>query len=129
MANDYALLKLKERVKSDSFIPLNSNTPDIKNHQKLSIYGYPGSKYNSATKSAISGQVIVNQFGSSRAGRLLEKNKEKGKIVHQISTLPGVSGAPIILEVDKHLTIVGIHKAGVRSEKNGIANVGRMITD
>lgn len=62
-------------------------------------------------------------------GKIVEVKKEKGELIHQISTEKGQSGAPIVLENEDHeLQIVGIHKGGVKTEKYGDANSGRLIT-
>lgn len=43
---------------------------------------------------------------------------EKGEIIHLISTLQGQSGSPIILINDEKLSIVGIHKGGIKTKIN-----------
>ena len=48
-----------------------------------------------------------------------------GEIKHKTSTLPGQSGAPIILDDSGKFKIVGIHKGGIKEEQ---VNGGRIMT-
>ena len=50
VTHDYALLKLKKKIEAKDFIPLNGDTPQLKNDKKLSIYGYPGDSYEPTNK-------------------------------------------------------------------------------
>ena len=49
----------------------------------------------------------------------------QSSLKHQISTLTGTSGAPILLFENNKISIVGIHKGGHKVEK---ANAGRLVT-
>ena len=62
----------------------------------------------------------VDQWGLIRSNRVLIINKEKGKILYDISTEEGQSGASIInIDASERLSIIGIHKGGVLTEING----------
>ena len=58
--------------------------------------------------------------------------KEKGELIHRVSSLKGQSGAPIIkVEQNKELSIIGIHKGGINvkiGHSKTTANSGRLLT-
>ena len=56
----------------------------------------------------------MNQWGLIRSGCIELIDERKGKIQHLISTMPGQSGAPMILINDDKLSIIGIHKGAVK---------------
>ena len=76
-------------------MPLSDKGDKITNENKLSIYGYPAQKFTPTNKQKTNYQA--SQFGSTESGRLIDKNIEKGEILHQISTLPGMSGTSIVM--------------------------------
>ena len=45
VTNDYALLKLKNKVKPDNFMPLSGDVEKLRKSKKISIFGYPSEKY------------------------------------------------------------------------------------
>lgn len=45
--NDYALLKLKEKVETDNFIEMSGNMDLITKDSKIAIFGYPDEAYRS----------------------------------------------------------------------------------
>ena len=56
----------------------------------------------------------------------MEVRKEKGELIHRVSSLKGQSGAPIIkVGQNKELSIIGIHKGRI---KDCCANSGRLLT-
>ena len=110
-AYDYGLLKLKKRVPTDNFIPLSKNTQRITNKTPISIYGYPGNKYKRENEYASS--LGVHQHGLTDTNIILKVRKDKQEIVHKLSTEKGQSGAPIFLEDNDKLAIIGIHKGGI----------------
>lgn len=57
--------------------------------------------------------------------------KEKKDIIYKLSTLPGQSGAPLLLiDKDQSFKIIGIHKGGVtvKDMKEDMFNASRHIT-
>ena len=129
--NDYAILKLKEKVETDDFIPLSGNMHEITNDVNVTISGYPGEAFQSAS---ISGgkKKIATQLGITKAGKILNVKKSRGELIHRISSKRGHSGAPIILEdKNKHLKIVGVHFGNKIAHVNGLkmkVNAGRLVT-
>ena len=120
-ADDFALLKLKKEVKSRNFIRLSGEHHKIGQDSKLCIFGYPFDKYFQQSKDK--NEEAATQWGVIREGRVVEVKGGEGKILHQISTLPGHSGSPIIkIEEDGTLSIVGIHQGGSKD------NYGRLVT-
>ena len=77
VANDYALLKLKQRVETKDFLPLSKDAP-IAKEAVITICGYPGSEYHRAN---LQGQFEVAQFGLSEAGRVLEV-RDRVELLH-----------------------------------------------
>ncbi len=128
---DFALLKLHTPIlnKEEDFLPLSASlTADLEtaNKQRLAIYGYPGSKYFQYNTL---GDLKASQWGLTQSQKVHVISEEKAQILHQISTLPGQAGCPII-DVEE-LSIVAIHKGGVPttvSDKKVHMNVGRIIT-
>ena len=71
------------------------------------------------------------QYGSTKAGRVVKVERERAELLHRVSSLPGQSGAAIILEGSGGRRIVGVHKGGVEREVNGRkeqVNGGRVMT-
>ena len=54
--------------------------------------------------------------------KFLEINEEKGNIKHLIPTKSGQSGCPIIKVDGEEMSIVGVHKGGVRDFIKRILN-------
>ena len=57
--------------------------------------------------------------------------KIEHEVLHQLSTEKGQSGAPILLEKNNLLQIVGIHKGGICTQLKGVqktVNSGRLLT-
>ena len=76
--------------------------------------------------------IKVFQFGLTISGRVTAVRKEQSDIVHTISTEPGQSGAPILIEdSSNNFRIVGVHKGGVKTNVEGKkveANSARLVT-
>ena len=124
VTHDYALLKLKEPVAgAKDFAPLSESIGQI-NQKELIILGYPA-KDNYKPTTLQRKNFNVDQFGAAETGKVKEVLLEKGEIKHKISTLPGQSGAPIILDDQGKFKIVGIHKGGIKEEQ---VNGGRIMT-
>ena len=127
---DYALLKLTKKVNTDKFMPLIPFDGNIKkiNNDKIAICGYPSTdNYEPITLS----DIYVCQFGLKKTGCVLDFIEGQKALVHRISTLPGQSGAPIVLEDSRqNLAIIGIHKGGRRLEGDlrPSVNAGRIIS-
>ena len=117
IANDYAILKLKEKVPTDNFMPLCPDA-NITNEAILTVCGYPG--HNNYKPINLQGQLSSSQFGLSKTGRFLEVRNEV-ELLHQVSSLEGQSGTSIILQESPEALpkIVGIHKGGVRTKIKG----------
>lgn len=68
----------------------------------------------------------------SKKDRILEIREVQGELIHRLSTVRGMSGAPIICEDSTgKMTIVGIHVGAMVSRVDGIkkrVNVGRLMT-
>ena len=129
---DVALLKLHTPIlnKEEDFLPLSASlTADLEtaNKQRLAIYGYPANKY--VQYNTCGGDLKASQWGLNQSQKVHVISEEKAQILHQISTLPGQGGCPII-DVEE-LSIVAIQKGGVYttvSDKKVHMNVGRLIT-
>jgi V8-like Glu-specific endopeptidase len=69
----------------------------------------------------------IDQMGLTKDHQCITSiNSDRREILHKISTEPGHSGAPIILEQEQHtLSIIGVHKGGVKDQ--GL-NAGGLIT-
>jgi hypothetical protein len=105
------------------------STLDISQSNELTLCGYPQIKFEPGLKKH---QTAVFQYGLARAERLLDINEKRSAIYHTISSYPGQSGAPLLLEVEegKHV-IFGIHKGTVTTTIKGQsikANAARLLT-
>ena len=117
-------MKLNHPVEeAKDFIPLSHDVRDI-NKKELIICGYPTTN-NYKPKNLQRKILIVNQFGASETGKVEKIFESRSDIWYQISTLPGQSGAPIIMRDNGSLKIVGVHKGGVIE---GRLNGGRVMT-
>ena len=113
-AYDYTLLKLRESVDEEDFLPLSEDLPQLDKGTTLAIYGYPESKYDKKDGKP----KATKQYGLTRTGYILDIYESVGYMVHRIATEAGQSGAPVI-KIDKNgrMMIVGIH-VGTSEEKN-----------
>ena len=71
------------------------------------------------------------QFGLRKVGAVHSVKAESAELIHKITTYPGQSGAPVILNREGKLSIVGIHKGGVDALIRGKIkkfNSARLIT-
>ena len=91
--------------------------------KELIICGYP--EINNYKPKNLQRTLTVNQFGASDTGKVEKIVKKRSELQYRISTLPGQSGAPIIMRDNDSLKIVGIHKGGVIE---GYLNGGRVMT-
>ena len=62
--NDWALLKLKEKILSESFIPLRHDIQKLKVNATFTITGYPSSKYHKIA--SLGGRSSVSQWGNAK---------------------------------------------------------------
>ena len=78
-------------------------------------------------------KIAVNQWGLRKTAKQAKITINKLALFYHISTLGGQSGASVIYtNTDQELSIIGIHKAGTRTNVNGKledVNSGRFVTD
>ena len=84
----------------------------------LSIYGYPGEEYRPMDKAGL--KLSTSQLGLTKKERVVEQDVKAGSLFHKISTLPGQSGSPIILEGEDGQRIIGVHKGGVKLKETSM---------
>jgi V8-like Glu-specific endopeptidase len=118
---DYALLKLKEKVPVEDFLPLcyDYHGLDINSATELQIWGYPtGNKKYEQGHFGVTKRI--NQYGFCHSDRLVAIREAKGALVHQISTCQGEGGAPILCgDKESRLVIAGIHKGSIITKMEG----------
>lgn len=75
---------------------------------------------------------MTAQFGMTKKDRIIEVKYDQGELIHQLSTVRGMSGAPIICQdAAGKISLVGIHVGATVSFIDGIkkrVNVARLIT-
>ena len=131
VTHDYALLKLKRPVTgARGFFPLSEEMGQLEKG-KLTICGYPSCGDNYRPTNMEGDTLRAHQYGSTKAGRVVRVERERAELLHRVSSLPGQSGAAIILEGSSDRRIVGVHKGGVEREVDGRkeqVNWGRAMT-
>ena len=85
-ANDYAILKLKDKINVSDFIPLWSGEKIVTNEAEISIFGYPTTLNNYEPTNRKSEKLKVFQFGLTISGIETAVRKDQSDIVHTIST-------------------------------------------
>ena len=118
--HDYALLKLKDKVRLEEFMHLNEDIEELSKDPRLSIFGYPTKDNYKPTNQELT-KLKAYQFGSTNKGRVEQVNEDQSELVHRISTWKGHSGSAVILA--DQLRIAAIHKAGKVN-----ANIATLVT-
>ena len=114
--NEYALLKLSQRVDTDDFIPLDVSGTNV-GEINVAFYGYP-QRYYLEEK----GEVEAGQYGEKAFGRVKSQDVEKGEMIHRFNAYKGMDGAPLIrVDEDGSLSIIGIHSRFNSAKKEGVA--------
>ena len=62
----------------------------------------------------------ASQHGMTHEEKIVEQDVSKGYLFHKISTLPGQSGSPIVLEGENGQKIIGVHKGGAKLKKTSV---------
>jgi hypothetical protein len=68
----------------------------------------------------------------TKKDRIVEVKEDQGELIHRLSTVRGMSGAPIICQDPTgKMSVVGIHVGAMVSRVDGVkrrVNVGRLVT-
>ena len=111
---DYALLKLEGHVEGAEFLELGVNYKEVE--EQVGIIGYrsPSCSLDTAMQSCLWKSNCCN----------VESNGEV--LRHQLSTLGGNSGSPILVKRGKKHAVIGIHKG---APPKAAFNEARIVTD
>ena len=123
-------MKLKQKTTEyKDILPLSFHINYIGKDGALMIAGYPEIHYN---RVASLGHLkeSTSQYMYVKENCIEKVSQKKGEIVYTCPAWKGQDGGPVIgIDAYKRITIVGIHRGGVRANGRIVANVGRLVTE